>query len=163
MTKTRGADIRSLLVALPLLLLWGCAPAIFALNAVGSGLSKATDYVLSNKVARTVNYDIDLMRESILIALEKMEVEVQGSVPIKNGEIITATAIDMEITVQLQKLTPSLTRLDITAVNGLVKRDKATAEEIIGQSIQVAKLLSPEENPDGALALSMAYPSPPKK
>ncbi len=119
----------------------GCAPALFALSTVGSGIKQAAHYVSTNKVAKTFNFDILHMKKSLMVSLSKMGISVENTSEIEQGEEIFASASNMRISIELKELTPTLTRMEILAKSSLVVMDKATAEEIIVQSARTAEKL----------------------
>ncbi len=132
----------------------GCIPILFALNTLGAGMSKASDYIVSNRVVKTVNYEIDLIKEGAVIALNKMGVFVEEIKEIDQGEEIFAKAYETEITIELKKLTPMLTRMEITAKSGAVGRDKATAREVVAQTIFAVEQLNAKKHTEDTLAYS---------
>lgn len=66
-------------------------------------------------------------------ALQRMQIKVASTEKIDHGEEITATAVDRDISIEFESLTPATTRMRVTARNGLI-RDSATATEIIMQT-----------------------------
>jgi hypothetical protein len=60
---------------------------------------------------------------------------------IENGEKILATADDLEVVIKLKKITSKLTRIEIKAGEGIVKRDEATATEIVQRTTKAAEKL----------------------
>ena len=60
---------------------------------------------------------------------------------IKKGERIFAKADDLEVVIELKKITRSVTRLEIKAGEGVVKRDTATATEIVQKTTEIAETL----------------------
>jgi hypothetical protein len=60
---------------------------------------------------------------------------------IENGEKILATADDLEVVIKLKRITSKLTRIEIKAGEGIVKRDEATATEIVRRTTRTAAKL----------------------
>ncbi len=142
MRKYSNNSVRALAIGLSLiLLLSGCAAAIGALGTVGSGVATGADFFASNPVSKTVSYDYDRVKKALFVALRKMVIEVERVQKIKDGEKIFAKADDLEIVIVLKEITPRVTRIKIKAGEGLLKRDKATAEEIVLRTTQIAKKL----------------------
>ncbi|MEE9121603.1 MAG: DUF3568 family protein [Syntrophobacteria bacterium] len=138
----RKSSIRPLMMGFFLLFaLSGCALAVGALGTVGSGVAGGAEYFASTPVSRTVSYDYDRVKKALLVTLCKMVIDVEKVKKIENGEKIIATADDLEVVIKLEKITSRLTRIEIKAGEGLVKRDKATATEIVQRTTEIAKTL----------------------
>lgn len=119
----------------------GCAVAIGALGTVGSGVAGGAEYFVSTPVAKTVSYDYDRVKKALLVTLCKMVIDVEKVKKIENGEKIFATADDLEVVIKLKKITSKLTRIEIKAGAGMVKRDEATATEIVRRTTKAAAKL----------------------
>ena len=138
----RKSSIRPLVMGLFLTFaLSGCAAAVGALGTVGSGVAGGAEYFVSTPVARTVSYDYDRVKKALLVALCKMVIDVEKVKKIENGEKILATADDLEVVIKLKKITYKVTRIEIKAGEGLVKRDEATATEIVQRTTKAAAKL----------------------
>ena len=70
-----------------------------------------------------------------------MVIDVEEAREIEDGEKILAKADDLKIVIELRKITPSLTRIEIRAGGGVVKRDKATASAIVYKTTELAEKL----------------------
>jgi hypothetical protein len=70
-----------------------------------------------------------------------MEIEVDRARLIEDGEEILATADELEITIELREVTPSVTRMSVIAEKNILSRDKATAHEILQQTDEIADRL----------------------
>lgn len=135
-------SIRPILVGLFLIFtLSGCAAAIGALGTLGSGVVGGADYLASSPVSKTVSYDYDRVKKALLVTLCKMVIEVEKVKEIEKGEKIFAKADDLEVVIVLKRITRSVTRLEIKAGEGVVKRDKATATEIVQKTTEIAETL----------------------
>jgi hypothetical protein len=66
-------------------------------------------------------------------ALQQMEIKIDSTEKIENGERIKARAADRDIEIELESLSPKTTRMRSTARSGLFM-DAATATEIIIQT-----------------------------
>jgi hypothetical protein len=138
----RKSSIRPLMMGFFLLFaLSGCAVAVGALGTVGSGVAGGAEYFASTPVSRTVSYDYDRVKKALLVTLCKMVIDVEKVKKIENGEKIIATADDLKVVIKLKKITSRLTRIEIRAGEGLVKRDEATASEIVRRTTEIAKTL----------------------
>ena len=133
---------RPLIMGLFLLLtLSGCAAAVGALSSLGSGVIGGADYLASESVSRSVCYDYDRVKKALLVTLCKMVIDVEKVKEIENGEKIYAKAEDLEVVIELKRITPIVTRIRIKAGEGVVKRDKATASEIVQRTARTAETL----------------------
>jgi hypothetical protein len=70
-----------------------------------------------------------------------MVIEVDEARKIEDGEKIYARADDLRIVIELKKITSIMTRIEIRAGEGLVKRDIATASAIVQKTTEIAKTL----------------------
>ena len=138
----RKSSIRPLMMGFFLLFaLSGCAVAVGALGTIGSGVAGGAEYFASTPVAKTVSYDYDRVKKALLVTLCKMVIDVEKVKKIENGEKILATADDLEVVIKLKKITSNVTRIEIKAGEGIVKRDEATATEIVRRTTRTAAKL----------------------
>ena len=134
--------IRPVLLGLFLIFtLSGCTAAIGALGTLGSGVIGGADYLASSPVSKAVSYDYDRVKKALLVTLCKMVIEVEKVKEIENGEKIYANADDFKVVIELKKITRSVTRIKIKAGEGVVKRDTATAKEIVQKTTEIAETL----------------------
>ena len=124
-----------------ILTLSGCALAVSALSTLGSGVVSGADYLSSDPVSRTVCYNYDRVKKALLVTLCKMVIDVEKVREAEDGEKIYAQAEDLQILIELKKITPIVTRISIKAGEGMVKRDKATATEIVRRTAETAEIL----------------------
>ena len=73
--------------------------------------------------------------------MSKMQIVVDSARPIEDGEEILATADELEIMIELREITPSVTRMSVIAEKDFLRRDKATAQEIVQQTNKMAEKL----------------------
>ena len=138
----RKSSIRPLMLGFFLLFaLSGCALAIGALGTIGSGVAGGAEYFGSTPFAETVSYDYDRVKKALLVTLCKMVIDVEKVKKNGNGEKIFATADDFEVVIKLKRITSKLTRIEIKAGEGIVKRDEATAKEIVQRTTRIAAKL----------------------
>jgi len=123
------------------LTLSGCALAVSALGTLGSGVASGADYLSSDPVSRTVCYNYDRVKKALLVTLCKMVIDVEEVREAEDGEKIYAQTEDLHILIELKKITPIVTRISIKAGEGIVKRDKATATEIVRRTAETAETL----------------------
>ena len=142
MMKYGSKLVHFLVIGLALILaLGGCAAAIGVVGTVGSGVAGGADYLVSTPVAQTVSQDYDRLKKALLVTLCEMVIDVEEAREIEDGEKILAKADDLQVVIELRKITPSLTRIEIRAGDGVVKRDKATASAIVLKTTQLAEKL----------------------
>jgi len=142
MKINKNKSAASIMMGLFLLLtLTGCAAAVGALGTLGSGVVGGADYLASESASKTVCYDYDRVKKALLVTLCKMVIDVEKVKEVENGEKIYATAADLEVVIELKKITPLVTRIRIKAGEGVVKRDKATASEIVQRTAETAETL----------------------
>ena len=82
------------------------------------------------------------MKKALLVTLCKMVIEVEKVEEIENGERIFAGADDLIVVIELKRITSSLTRIEIKAGEGVVKRDTATASAIVQKTTELAGTLA---------------------
>ena len=104
--------VQVICLALSLLALTGC---VEMLGVLGSGASMASDYILKSSASKTISHGFNRTKKALLIALRKMEIFVDEAVEIENGEEIVAKAEELEIKIQLQEITPKVTRITVVA------------------------------------------------
>ena len=142
----RKSSIQPLMMGFFLLFaLSGCAVAVGALGTIGSGVAGGAEYLVSTPVAQTVSYDYDRVKKALLVTLCKMVIDVDKVKKIENGEKILATTDDLEVVIKLKKITPKVTRIEIKAGEGIVKRDEATATEIVQRTTKIAGKLTTQK------------------
>ena len=119
----------------------GCAAA--ALTAGGIAGSAGVNHTLNGIVYKTCTSPIKSLRVATLKTLNRMEMKVKGDKKAKYGWHVQATAIDREIDIELQRLTPNTTRMRVTTNQGSIFKDSATSTEII---LQIADTLEKRKN-----------------
>jgi hypothetical protein len=124
-----------------LLTLSGCAAALGALSTLGSGVVGGADYLASEPVSKSVCYNYDRVKKALLVTLCKMVIDVEKVKEVEDGEKIYAKAEELKIIIELKRITPIVTRIKIKAGEGIVKRDKATATEIVRRTAEAAEIL----------------------
>lgn len=118
-----------------ILLLQGCAAA--ALTAGGIAAGVGVNHTLSGITYKTVIAPLPNTRLAALKTLNRMEVDIKQDEETEDGWLITADAADRDINIQLESLTASTTRMRVTVdKNNSLLKDRATATEIIAQSVQ---------------------------
>lgn len=119
----------------------GCESA--ALTMFGVGASTGVQHGLNGVTYRTFTAPTPRVRTATLAALNRMAIKVEKvdrpvdrSGKATGEEIITASANDRNIEIDLQVLTPNTTRMRTVAKQGIFY-DSSTAYEIIAQTEKV--------------------------
>ncbi len=124
--------IRAVL-ALATLNLGGCAAV--GLTALGVGMATGVSHTLSGIVYKTFTTPQAQVKKATMGAMNRMQIKVVEAKRDKSTEVIKAKAGDRDIVVELEALTPSTTRMSVTATkDGGLVRDGATATEVILQT-----------------------------
>jgi hypothetical protein len=121
---------------LPILFLFlfclsGCAS--IAISALGAGAGLGIPYVFNNCADRTVNFPLEQVNRVTPAVLKKMDIVVHARTWTESGETILASAEEVDILIEMQRVTNKTTRITVDAKKSQFVRDKATAEEIINQ------------------------------
>jgi hypothetical protein len=120
-------------LALAALNLGGCAAV--GLTALGVGMATGVSHTLSGIVYKTFTTPQAQVEKATLGAFNRMQIKVVESKRVKSTRLIKAKAGDRDIEVELEALTPSTTRMTVTATkDGGLVRDGATATEVILQT-----------------------------
>jgi hypothetical protein len=132
---------KTLGVFIALFCLFSLAGCMESLSAVGTGALVTAEYVFSAQEPRTLSHAFDQTKRAVLIALCRMKITVDNTNEIENGEEIVGRAGKLEIRVELKPITPTVTRIAVRVEENLLNRDKATAREIIRQTVEIADAL----------------------
>ena len=123
--------------------LFGCAQVIIPGTMAGAG--EYMRYTTTNVPKRTLLGSQKEVSAATLIALKKMNIKVpKGETGVSP---ITASTAELLITITIEPITPTTTRVKVDAAKGQVVKDKATADKILDQ-IQ-AELSDPDTTSDG--------------
>lgn len=113
----------------------GCMP--LGVTALGVGGSTAVSHTLNGITYRTFTAPSSKVKRATLVALGRMEIKVVSAQKDNKIEVLNAAAESRTIQVQLEELTANTTRMRVTARNGGLFYDSATATEIIIQTERV--------------------------
>ena len=120
-------------LALSTLGLGGCAAV--GLTALGVGMGTGVGHHLGGMVYKTFTAPQAQVKRAAQGALGRMQVKVVKSQRDGSTETITAKAVDRDIDIVLEALTPNTTRMKVTArQSGGFLTDGATATEVILQT-----------------------------
>jgi hypothetical protein len=127
------------LLALASLNLGGCIAV--GLTALGVGMATGVSHTLSGIVYKTFAASSAQVETATRGALHRMQIRILDAKRDGSTRTIKAKAGDRDIEVELEALTPSTTRMTVTAKkDGGILRDGATATEVI---LQTEKLVGP--------------------
>jgi Protein of unknown function (DUF3568) len=105
----------------------GCAAV--ALTGAGVGVS----YTLTNVAYRSFSSPVDKVHNATIAALKKMGIMITDDSESEAGRTITAETSDLDIVINLEKITSKTTQVKVDARKNILLKDKATAAEIINQ------------------------------
>lgn len=109
----------------------GCAA--IAVTGAGVGVS----YTLTNIAYKTFNSSIDEVDKATSQALNKMAIKIIDDSKTENGRRIKASTKELDITIDLERVTSRATRIKVDASKNHILKDKATATEIIHQTERI--------------------------
>ena len=113
--------------------LGGCVAV--ALTAGGVGMATGVSHTLSGIVYKTFTTPQAQVKHATYGALGRMQIKVLKAKRDGSTEVIEAKAGDREVDIELEALTPTTTRMMVTAKkDGGLLRDGATATEVILQT-----------------------------
>lgn len=114
--------------AAPVALLPASMPALIA--GAGGGIS----YTFTNIAYRIITKPPEEIEEAVLKAMDRMSIKVEKVSRGKHDIKIRANTRKLKIDINLERMTPTLTRMKVNAKRGLIFKDKNTAFEIIYQT-----------------------------
>lgn len=110
----------------------GCDPVSVTLMGVGAAAS--VSYKMDGTAYRTFTAPMPKVRQATLLALTRMGIKFKSIGKTDTGEVVKATTADRNIDIELEAVTPNITRVSSVARRGLMLVDRATASEIISQT-----------------------------
>lgn len=120
--------LKTSLAILSLTLFSGCASLVVTGGGLGIG------YLFTNIADKTINYPMASVNEAIVEASKRMDIQIVDRSDSENGAMIKATTKDLDISIELEIITASTTRVTVNARKNLILKDKATATAIIQQA-----------------------------
>jgi len=133
---------------IPLIFSSGCAA--LAISAAGAGAGIGFPYVFTDCADRTLNFSFDQVDRATPKVLKRLDMDLLTETEIEDGKRIKASADNLEISIDMKKVTMQATRVTINAKKGALFKDKATSEEIINQlekSLATEKTRALEKSP----------------
>ncbi|GAB4061994.1 DUF3568 family protein [Uliginosibacterium sediminicola] len=113
------------------LLCSGCAA--LAVSLAGAGAGAGFSHQINGTASRTFSAPMDKVASATQIAAKKLLLQVDEQVPLDKGQLTRARLSDMDLSLELESLSPTLTRVSVTARKNLFLLDGATAQEIVVQ------------------------------
>ena len=111
-----------------LLLLSGCATVLL------TGASGGVAYTITNVASKTLISPIDQVEYANRLALLKMKIRYIGRRETGSGVQIVAETNELNIYIDLEKITAKTTKIGVNAEKNIILKDRATAVAIIEQT-----------------------------
>lgn len=102
-------------------------------SGAGNAVRAGTEYTVGGTGYRTFTVSLEDLAEVTRRTLDRMELPIVEAKAEGVRLTLRAEGIDRTVRVTLTPLSPAVTRLGVTAKQDLIRRDKATASEIIAQ------------------------------
>ncbi len=113
----------------------GCAlmgsavvPAVVGSGAVG------VNYTFTNNAYKTISSPVADVEAALNKALQKMDINETTRKAEEGKVTVTAVTANLDIYIDLAKVTPTVTHIEVAAKKGVFFKDRATATEIIVQT-----------------------------
>lgn len=113
------------------LLLNGCAA--LAVSLAGAGAGAGISHQVNGTATRTFSEPLDRVDNAVLLTSKRLKIDIDSVDAVDNGQITKGKVGDLTIIIELQTLSPNLTRVNVTARKNLLVLDGATAQEIVAQ------------------------------
>jgi hypothetical protein len=111
-----------------------CAMMGLAVPTAVSGCAVGIDYTFTNIAYKTICYPVADVETALHKVLKKMDIK-ETKRETEDGNVgVTAFTGKLNINIELEKVTPTVTRIQVNAKEGFIFKDKATATEIIVQT-----------------------------
>lgn len=100
---------------------------------VVTGAGIGVSYTLTNVAYRSFSSTLDQVHEATIAAMKEMDIKIIDDIKVVNGRSITGTTMELDIVIDLEKVTSKTTQIKVDARKRVILKDKATAAEIINQ------------------------------
>ena len=118
-----------------ILALSGCGlMGLAAVPAAVSSGAAGVDYTWTNNAYKTISSPVADVEAALNKALKKMDIKETKHKAVEGKVSVTAVTGNLDIHIELEKVTPTLTNIVVNAKKGVFFKDKATATEIIVQT-----------------------------
>lgn len=113
-----------------------------ALSAgVGNAVRAGTEYTVTGTAYRTFTLSLEDLAAVVRRTLDRMELPITHAAAHDERLVLEAEGIARTVHLTFTPISPSVTRLGISVKQGLVRRDRATASEIVTQVEQAVVVL----------------------
>lgn len=109
----------------------GCAA--LAVSLAGAGAGAGFSHQMNGTATRTFSEPLEKVDTASRVAARKMSLQVDTVASTENGQITRSRISNLDVTVELETLSPNLTRVSVVARKDLLRVDGATAQEIVVQ------------------------------
>jgi hypothetical protein len=116
---------------LALLVLNGCAA--LAVSLAGAGASAGLAHQMNGTASRAFSEPFSKVDAAVRIASKRMHLQVDEVASTDAGQMTKARVSTLDVSIELEPLSPNLTRVIVTARKDLFRVDGATAQEIVAQ------------------------------
>ena len=118
-----------------ILALSGCAlMGLAAVPAAVSSGAAGVDYTLTNNAYKTISSPVADVEAALNKALKKMDIKETKRKAEEGKVSVTAVTGSLDIHISLEKVTPTVTNIEVNAKKGIFLKDKSMATEIIVQT-----------------------------
>ena len=118
-----------------ILALSGCAlMGLAAVPAAVSSGAAGVDYTLTNNAYKTISSPVADVEAALNKALKKMDIKETKRKAEEGKVSVMAVTGNLDIHIALEKVTPTVTNIEVNAKKGVFLKDKSTATEIIVQT-----------------------------
>ena len=113
-------------------------------DAAGSAVKTGVEHTIGGATYRTFSAPLADVRAAVRQSFRDLEIQItEDELLIGGGAKIVGEALHREITVQLEPVTPALTRLEMAVRQGLLGRDRTTSAELIEQTARALQEVRP--------------------
>jgi hypothetical protein len=102
--------------------------------AAVSGGAAGVDYTLTNNAYKTISSPVADVEAALNKALKKMDIKETKRKAEEGKVSVTAVTGSLDIHISLEKVTPTVTNIEVNAKKGIFLKDKSMATEIIVQT-----------------------------
>jgi len=112
----------------------GCGLLGFAGATAVSGSAAGVNYSVTNVAYKTISYPAADVETALNRALIKMDIKKMERTVEEDKISVRVVTANLDIYIDLEKVTPTVTSMEVNAKKGFFLKDKATAAEIIVQT-----------------------------
>lgn len=130
----------------------GCAA--LAVSLAGAGAGATLSHNMSGTASRTFADTLEKVDSASRLAVRKLQLEVDRVASTEKGQITHAKVSNLDVELELEQLSTTMTRVTVVARKDVFRVDAATAQEIMAQidralsGIQQAELAAAEAERD---------------